>query len=179
MRPVARQCAIRGFKTTRPTLFKAGDSVPTGLKGLQETSPGNSIDIGKEVAKGKTIIVGLPAAFSPACSASHVPGYIKHLPELKQKGVSQVLVTTVNDSFVTQAWSEALKCPKEVRIIADTQGEFARAGGHLFDSKHIFGNERSVRYAAIVEDGKVVKEFVEPDKIGVDVSSAENILKNL
>ncbi|CAH02911.1 peroxiredoxin family protein [Kluyveromyces lactis] len=169
----------RGFKTFTPTLFKAGDSIPTGLKGLHESSPGNSVDLGKEVAHGKYIIVGLPAAFSPACSASHVPGYIAHLKELKEKGVKQVFVTAVNDSFVTQAWAEDLGVPSDIRIIADTLGEFAKAGDHLFDSKQIFGNDRSIRYAVIVQDGKVVKEFAEPDKIGVDVSSAENVLKEL
>lgn len=170
---------IRGFKTTRPALFNAGDLIPKGLPGLQENSPGNSVDIGEEVSKGKYIVIGLPAAFSPACSASHVPGYIKHLSELKAKGVKQVLVTTVNDSFVTSAWSKSLGTPADIRIIADTQGSFAKAGSHLFDSSKIFGNERSVRYATIVQDGKVVDEFVEPDKTGVDVSSAENVLKHL
>ena len=67
---------IRGFKTTRPALFNAGDLIPKGLPGLQENSPGNSVDIGEEVSKGRYIVIGLPAAFSPACSASHVPGYI-------------------------------------------------------------------------------------------------------
>ncbi|KAL2710752.1 Redoxin domain-containing protein [Kluyveromyces marxianus] len=171
--------AARGFKTFAPALFKAGDSIPTGLKGLHESSPGNTVDLGKEVQHGKYVIVGLPAAFSPACSASHVPGYIKHLDQLKEKGVKQVFVTAVNDSFVTQAWAESLGVPSDIRIIADTLGEFAKAGDHLFDSKQIFGNERSIRYAVIVQDGKVVQEFAEPDKIGVDVSSAENVLKHL
>lgn len=169
----------RGFRTYAPTLFKAGDTIPTNLPGLQEGSPGNKVDIGKEVAKGKTIIVGVPAAFSPACSASHVPGYIKHWKELQDKGVKQVLVTPVNDAFAAKAWGESLKLPHGIRIIADSQGAFAHAGGHLFDSEAVFGNKRSIRYAAIVQDGKVVQEFDEPDKTGVDVSSAENVLKYL
>lgn len=175
----SRNALARGFKTYGPTLFKAGASIPAGIPGLQENSPGNAVDLAKEVAHGKYIVIGLPAAFSPACSASHIPGYIKHLEELKKKGVKQVLVTTVNDAFVTAAWSKSLGTPKDIRIIADTQGAFAKAGQHLFDSKKIFGNDRSVRYAAIVQDGKVVQEFDEPDKTGVDVSSAENVLKHL
>lgn len=174
-----RPTFTKGFKTFSPCLFKAGDAIPTGLKGLQESSPGNAVDLGKEVSKGKFVIIGLPAAFSPACSASHVPGYIAHLEQLKSKGIQKVFVTCVNDSFVTQAWAEDLGVPSDIRIIADTMGEFAKAGDHLFDSKQIFGNDRSIRYALIVEDGKVVKEFAEPDKIGVDVSAAENVLKEL
>lgn len=171
--------ATRGFKTSRPSLFKAGDSIPSGLPGLHENSPGNAIDISKEVAKGKSIIIGVPAAFSPACSAAHVPGYINHLQDLKSKGVQQVFVTPVNDAFTTKAWTESLNLPQGIRVIADTQGAFAGAGGHLFDSEKVFGNKRSIRYAAIVQDGKVVQEFTEPDKIGLDVSSAENVLKYL
>lgn len=177
--PATRNTLVRGFRTLTPQLFKKGDKIPTGLPGLKENSPGNAVDLGQEVSKGKYVIVGVPAAFSPACSASHVPGYIKHLPQLKEKGVKQVLVTAVNDPFVTAAWGKSLNVPQDVRIIADTEGAFAKAGNHLFDSTQVFGNERSIRYAAIVQDGKVVEEFAEPDKTGVDVSSAESVLRHL
>lgn len=176
---VNRTILTRGFRTLSPQLFQKGDKIPTGLPGLKENSPGNSVDLGKEVAKGKYIIVGVPAAFSPACSASHVPGYIEHLPQLKEKGVKQVLITAVNDPFVTAAWGKSLHVPSDVRIIADTEGAFAKAGDHLFDSTKVFGNERSIRYAAVVQDGEVVEEFAEPDKTGVDVSSAESVLRHL
>ncbi|CCE61134.1 hypothetical protein TPHA_0A00490 [Tetrapisispora phaffii CBS 4417] len=169
----------RGFKTTCVASFKEGSKIPEGYVGVYENSPGNPFDIGKATSKGKYIVVGLPAAFSPACSSSHVPGFIEHLPELKAKGVKQVIVATVNDSFVTKAWAESLQTPEDIRIIADTQGDFARKGGYLFDSKNIFGNDRSIRYALIVEDGKVIKEFCEPDKTGLKVSSAANVLKYL
>ncbi|CAR26828.1 hypothetical protein ZYGR_0I01000 [Zygosaccharomyces rouxii] len=179
MQRFVTRTATRGFKTFSPTLFKAGSAIPSGLPGLHENSPGNAIDIGEEVAKGKSIIVGVPAAFSPACSASHVPGYVNHFQELKNKGVQQVFVTPVNDAFTTKAWAQSLNLPQGIRIIADSQGAFAKAGDHLFDSEKVFGNKRSIRFAAIVQDGKVVQEFAEPDKIGLDVSSAENVLKHL
>lgn len=169
----------RGFKSFSPYLFNIGDVIPKGLQGLQENSPGNTADIGADVAKGTHVIVGLPAAFSPACSSSHVPGYIEHLSDLKKKGIDNVIVTTVNDSFVTKAWSDSFDLPQDIRIIADTQGKFADAGGYLFDSKRIFGNDRSMRYALIVKEGKVVQEFLEPDKTGLNISSAANILKHL
>lgn len=159
--------------------FQQGDRIPSGLKSIHENSPGNKLDLAQALSCGKYVVVGVPAAFSPACSSSHVPGYIRLLPELKSKGVSQVLITTVNDSFVTAAWARSLKCPPDVRIIADTQAEFAKAAGHLFDSTEIFGNKRSKRYAMIVQDGKILQEFIEPDNIGVNVSSAESVLKAL
>ncbi|QLQ80872.1 hypothetical protein HG537_0E02270 [Torulaspora globosa] len=176
---VSRITAARTFTISAPALFKTGDKIPTGLHGLKENSPGNPIDLGDEVASGKYLIVGLPAAFSPACSSSHVPGYIKHLPELKKKGIKQVFVTTVNDPFVTAAWGKSLGVPSDIRIIADTEGNLAKAGGHLFESKKVFGNDRSVRFVAVVQDGKVVTELVEPDKTGVNVSTAENVLQHL
>ncbi|AET37812.1 thioredoxin peroxidase AHP1 Ecym_2055 [Eremothecium cymbalariae DBVPG len=171
--------AVRGFKVFTPALFKIGDTIPTGLKGIYESSPGNDVDIGKEVTNGKFIIVGVPAAFSPACSSAHVPGFINLLDDFKAKGISQVLITCVNDPFVTKAWASQLNCPPDLRILADTQGEFAKAAGKLFDSKKIFGNERSSRYALIVKDGKVLNQFLEPDKIGLKFSTAETVLSAL
>ncbi|KAM3165283.1 Redoxin domain-containing protein [Lachancea thermotolerans] len=176
----ASASGLRFFhNTTRTQMFQVGDVIKTGLAGVQENAPSNSIDLGKLVSKGKHIIVGVPAAFSPACSASHVPGYIAHLSDLQAKGVQDVFVTCVNDAFVTKAWAESLKTPEQVHIVADTKGEFAKSGDTLFDSEEVFGNKRNYRYAVVVEDGKVVSTFEEPDKTGVNVSSAENVLKSL
>ncbi|AMD18622.1 HBL280Cp [Eremothecium sinecaudum] len=169
----------RQFSSTARALFAPGTRIPAGLQGIHENSPGNSVEIADQVSNGKFIIVGVPAAFSPACSAKHVPGYIKLLPEFKKKGITEIFVTAVNDSFVTKAWAEQLKCPPGIRMLADTQGTFANAGGLLFDSINIFGNRRSVRYALVVDNGKVTAQFVEPDKIGVDVTSAESVYESL
>ncbi|SCU91098.1 LAMI_0E04720g1_1 [Lachancea mirantina] len=170
---------IRNFSISRPIMFQVGDSIKTGLPGIFENSPGNYVDIGKEVAKGKYVIVGLPAAFSPACTSSHVPGYAEHLKDLEAKGVKGVFIVPVNDPFVTKAWADSLNVPKGIRILADTRGAFAESGGALFDSEEVFGNKRSGRYAIIVDDGVVSKVFEEPDKTGLKVSSAENVLKAL
>ncbi|SCU83573.1 LADA_0C12266g1_1 [Lachancea dasiensis] len=189
LRPSA--CAISSFKNASSKgkllhtaanplrMFQVGDEIKTGLAGVQENSPGNAVDVGKEVSQGKHIIVGVPAAFSPACTASHVPGYIAKLDELKQKGVKNVFVTCVNDAFVTKAWSDSLKTPADIHVLADTRGEFAKSGDTLFDSEEVFGNKRNFRYAIVVEDGKVIAAYEEPDKTGVNVSSAENVLKAL
>lgn len=86
----------------------------------------------------------------------------------------------MNDAFVTKAWSEALDAPSDVRFIADASGEFSKKFDTLLaDAAKFFGNARTKRYAAIVENGKVTKEFVEPDNFGLEVSVAENILKQL
>ncbi|KAK9646329.1 hypothetical protein HCH54_005079 [Aspergillus fumigatus] len=91
------------FHSTAPAFVQKGDAIPD-LDVLVESSPGNKVNLAKEL-KGKGIIVGVPAAFSPACSSSHVPGYINH-PKLKEAG--QVFVVSVNDPFVMKAWGVSL-----------------------------------------------------------------------
>lgn len=106
----------RLFHSSRAAYIAVGDSVPSTL--VQEGSPGNTVNLAKETASGKWVIIGVPGAFSPACSASHVPGYIKHFPELEKKGIKGVFVVAVNDSFVTKAWGEDLNTTDKVRLFA-------------------------------------------------------------
>ncbi|KAH3898712.1 related to alkyl hydroperoxide reductase/peroxiredoxin [Saccharomycodes ludwigii] len=184
-RSISQINSISKFHTFSKVFFKVGESIKPGIPALFENSPGNSVDLGAEVAKiPKSIIVGVPGAFSPACSASHIPGYIKHLKDFQKKGIDQIFVTVVNDPFVTKAWADSLKLKDstggKIRLIADAQGKFAESGDALFDaSVKFFGNKRNYRFALVLENGKIIKEFVEPDQVGVKVSSAENVLKNL
>ncbi|KAH8435024.1 peroxiredoxin family protein [Aspergillus melleus] len=161
------------FHSTAPAFVQKGDAIPD-LDVLVENSPGNKVNLAKEL-QGKGVIVGVPAAFSPACSASHVPGYINH-PKLKEAG--QVFVVAVNDPFVTKAWATALDPTGKsgIRFLGDPTAKFSEALDVLFDSASIFGNQRSKRYALLVEDGKVKEAFVEPDNAGLNVSAAEKVL---
>ncbi|KAJ5082873.1 peroxiredoxin 5 Prdx5 [Penicillium argentinense] len=163
---------VAPFHSTAPAFVQKGDAIPN--IDLVENSPGNKVNLAKEL-QGKGVIVGVPAAFSPACSASHIPGYINH-PKLKEAG--PVFVVTVNDPFVTKAWADSLdpQGKSGVRILGDPAGEFTKALDLSFDSAAIFGNDRSKRYALLVENGKVKEAFVEPDNIGLNVSAAEKVL---
>lgn len=117
--PTARvsMAAASKFHSSAASYLQVGDSIPSIT--LQEGSPGNTVDLAEETSKGKYIIVGVPGAFSPACSASHVPGYISKLGELKSKGgIDGVFVVAVNDAFVTKAWGESLQAPESVSIIS-------------------------------------------------------------
>ncbi|VVT44188.1 uncharacterized protein SAPINGB_P000333 [Magnusiomyces paraingens] len=167
----------RAFHASRASFLSVGDAVPSVP--VQEGSPGNVVSLADETKKGKYVIVGVPGAFSPACSASHAPGYISHTGELAKKGVDGVFIVAVNDAFVTKAWADSLKTNDKVRFIADSHGEFSKEFGTLFDASKFFGNERTKRYAAVVENGKVTEAFIEPDSTGLSVSVAENVLKNL
>ncbi|EEA23824.1 hypothetical protein TMatcc_006897 [Talaromyces marneffei ATCC 18224] len=160
------------FHSTRPAFVKVGDAIPN--VDLVEDSPGNKVNLSKELT-GNGVIIGVPAAFSPACSSTHVPGYINH-PALKNAG--KVFVVSVNDPFVMKAWGAALDPSGKsgVRFLADPAGSFTDALELGFDSAAIFGNQRSKRYALVIEDGKVKEAHVEPDNTGVNVSAAEKVL---
>lgn len=91
-------------------------------------------------------------------------------------------VVVVNDAFVTKSWNEALvdkHGAKQFRFFADPKGDFVKQMDLDFDATSIFGNHRSKRFAAVVEDGVISKLFIEPDNTGIDVSAAENVLKEL
>ncbi|KAK3949669.1 Redoxin [Pseudoneurospora amorphoporcata] len=172
--PVAAAPA-RFFSSSPARLVKIGEFLPEGEL-LQEGSPGNKVDLRKEAESARNmLIIGVPAAFSPACSSSHIPSYIQH-PKTQEFDVKAVV--SVNDAFVMKAWKENLDPTGEsgIRFLADPSGEFTKALDLTFDSKAIFGNDRSKRYAIIVEDGKVVKIAVEPDNTGTAVSLADKVL---
>lgn len=173
------------FHTVSPQLFKAGDKITGQFPGLVEDSPGNAVDLAKDLSQyKKAIVVQVPGAFSPACSASHIPGYLSQLQKFHDKGVQEIVFTTVNDPFVTKAWKKDLKFPEGakagVKLLADSEGSFAKSGDSLFDdSVKFFGNKRGTRTALVVENGEIKQVFEEPDKAGVNVSSADNVLKHL
>jgi len=154
-------------------MVQQGDSIPQ--VDLFEDSPGNKVNLSKELASGKGIIIGVPAAFSPSCSDTHIPGYVSH-DKLKEAG--KVFVVSVNDPFVMKAWAKSLDESKKsgIRFLADPSGEFTRAWDVEFDSAAMLGNNRSKRYAVSTSDGKVVKASVEPDNIGVSISAADKML---
>jgi len=154
-------------------MVKQGDSIPN--VDLFEDSPGNKVNLSKELATGKGVIIGVPAAFSPSCSDTHIPGYIA---SDKLKSAGKVFVVSVNDAFVMKAWGKSLDESKSsgIRFLADPSGDFTRAWDVEFDAAKILGNNRSKRYAVLTEDGKVVKAAVEPDNTGVSISAADSLL---
>jgi peroxiredoxin len=163
-------------------MIKVGDSLPAVT--LQEYSEvdGNGCSIGpnpvdvSKVAAGKTIaIFGLPGAFTPTCSAKHVPGYVAKHDELRQAGVDEIWCVSVNDAFVMGAWARDQKTEGKVRMLGDGSGEFAKATGLTLDLSSRGMGLRSTRYSMLVKDGKVVTLNVEgPGKF--EVSDAETML---
>ncbi len=163
-------------------MLKVGDKLPAGT--LQEyievegngcTLGPNSFDIAKETA-GKTVaIFALPGAFTPTCSAQHVPGYVRLADDFKQAGVDEIWCVSVNDAFVMGAWGREQKTSGKVRMMADGSGSFAQATGLTLDLTARGMGLRSQRYSMLVRDGVVKTLNLEaPGKF--EVSGAETLL---
>jgi len=155
-------------------MVNVGDKIPSVE--VFEGGPGTKVNLATELASGKGLIIGVPAAFSPSCSATHVPGYIN---SSKLSSAGKVFVVSVNDAFVMKAWADDLDPGSKsgIRFVADPALEFTKAVELNFgDAAAIFGGERSKRYAIVTENGKVKEVHVEPDNTGVDVSAAEKVL---
>ncbi|MGO4477118.1 peroxiredoxin [Massilia sp. 2TAF26] len=132
-----------------------------------------------DLVKGKTIaIFGLPGAYTPTCSAQHLPGYIQLADQLKAKGVDEIWCVSVNDAFVMGAWGRDQKATGIVRMMADGSGTFTKALGLEFDLSAKGLGVRSQRYSMLVEDG-VVKQLNLENGGGFAVSSAEKLLEQI
>ena len=162
--------------------IKVGDKLPAATLHEYIEVEGNGCSIGpnafkvSDLVRGKKIVVfGLPGAYTPTCSAQHVPGYLKHFDALKAKGVDEIWCVSVNDAFVMGAWGRDQKCGGKVRMMADGSAEFTKAVGLELDLTARGLGLRSQRYAMLVEDGVVKSLDVEaPGKF--EVSSAEAML---
>ena len=165
-------------------MLKVGDKLPSGtlyeyieVEGGGCTLGPNAFDIAREAAGKRIAVFGLPGAFTPTCSAEHVPGFVKLADELKAAGVDEIWCISVNDAFVMGAWGREQQCGGKVRMMADGNGDFARATGLTLDLTARGLGQRSQRYSMLVQDGVVKQLNVESG--GFDVSSAETLLKQL
>lgn len=155
-----------------------GDKVPDvalrrmGKDGIEEVRTG-------ALLAGKTaVIFALPGAFTPTCSAQHVPGYVKNADALRGKGVDLIACVSVNDAFVMGAWAENQGTGDKVEMLADGNGDFTTAVGLELDASGFGMGKRSRRYAMVVRDGTVSALALE-DGPGLNVSAAEKILARL
>ena len=163
-------------------MLKVGDTLPTGklqefveVEGNGCTVGPNTFEIEKATA-GKTIAVfGLPGAFTPTCSAKHVPGYVEQADALKAAGVDEIWCVSVNDAFVMGAWGREQNTAGKVRMMADGSADFTQATGLTFDLTARGMGIRSQRYSMLVKDGVVKSLNIEaPGKF--EVSDAKTLV---
>lgn len=158
--------------------IKVGDRVPDVTLRRKGESGIEEIGTGELLAGKKAVIFALPGAFTPTCSAQHVPGYVKNAEALRGKGVDLIACVSVNDAFVMGAWGDDLGVGDKVAMLADGNGDFTAAMGLELDASGFGMGRRSRRYAMIVDDG-VVSALALEDGPGLDVSAAEKILAAL
>ena len=165
--------------------IKVGDKLPAGT--LQEffevekdgCSIGpNPVTTEALTAGKKVVIFGLPGAFTPTCSAKHVPGYVAHYADFKAKGVDEIACMSVNDAFVMDAWGKDQHAGGKVHMLADGSADFTKALGLELDLNARGMGLRCQRFSMLVEDGVVKTLNIEaPGKF--EVSDAETMLKQL
>lgn len=156
-------------------MIKVGDTLPAVTLTEYSEVEGNGCSIGPNpvevasAAAGKTVAVfAVPGAFTPTCSAKHVPGYLENADALKAAGVDEIWCLSVNDAFVMGAWARDQKAGGKIRFLADGSGEFAKATGLALDLTARGMGVRSNRYSMLVKDGKVSTLNVEgPGKFEV------------
>ncbi|KAK9457863.1 thioredoxin-like protein [Dipodascopsis uninucleata] len=170
--------SIRQFHATRLAAVKVGDSIPSST--LFGASPGDKFDIAAEVGTGKSILVFVPGAFSPGCTASHIPGYLSYAKKFAEKGINKIIVIAGNDAFVMNSWAKSLgDANGKIKYLADPSLKFITALDLNFDASKFFGNERSKRAVLLIDNGKVVKTFIEPDNTSVNVSEAGKVFNEI
>ena len=158
--------------------IKVGDRIPEatlavmGEKGPQQMTSG-------DLFKGKTVaLFAVPGAFTPTCSAKHLPGFVDHAEDLKAKGVDQIVCLSVNDAFVMNAWGKDQNVGAKIAMVADGNAELTRKLGLEMDGSKFGMGARSQRYSMLVKDGVVEKLNVE-DPGAFSASSAETLLGQL
>lgn len=163
-------------------MIQVGDTLPAStlmeyseVEGEGCSIGPNAVDVAKALA-GKTIaLFALPGAFTPTCSAKHVPGYVQHFDDFKAAGVDEIWCVSVNDAFVMGAWARDQNTGTKVRMLADGSADFCKSTGLTLDLTSRGMGLRSNRYSMLVRDGKVVSLNVEgPGKF--EVSDAQTLL---
>jgi peroxiredoxin len=127
------------------------------------------------LGKGRVVLFGVPAAFSPVCSDVHLPGFVVRSEDILARGIDRIFCTSVNDPYVMAAWGRSQRVGEKVALLADGNGELARAMGLEVDLSAGGLGARSRRYAAVIKDGVVTHLAVE-EGTGLNVSSAEDVL---
>ena len=158
--------------------IKVGDKIPAAK--LKQMTPEGMKDIDTgEFFKGKKVVLfAVPGAFTPTCSAKHLPGFKAHVADLKAKGVDTVACVSVNDVFVMKAWAADQGIGDDILMLADGSGDFTKAIGLEMDASRFGMGSRSQRYSLIAKDGVVEQLNVEQGG-EFRVSSAEYLLEQL
>ena len=156
-------------------MIKVGDKIPSAtLMQMKDGGP-KPVSTDQLFAGKKVAVFALPGAFTPTCSAKHLPGFIQNSDALKAKGIDAIACVSVNDAFVMGAWGEQQKAGDKVMMLADGNGDFTRALGLELDATKFGMGKRSQRFSMVVDDGVVTQLNVEQPG-AFEVSSADHMM---
>ncbi|MBI1329597.1 MAG: redoxin family protein [Alphaproteobacteria bacterium] len=158
--------------------IKVGDKVPSAVLMQMKDGKPTPVKTDDLFAGKKVAVFALPGAFTPTCSAKHLPGFIQNADAFKAKGVDAIACVSVNDAFVMGAWGDQQGSGDKVAMLADGNGDFTKAVGLEMDGTKFGMGHRSQRYSMLVDNG-VVKELNVEEPGAFAVSSAEHMLKQV
>ncbi|MGX4676011.1 redoxin family protein [SAR92 clade bacterium H246] len=156
--------------------IQVGDKIPEGMFTVMGAEGPTGLSTGDLFAGKKVVLFAVPGAFTPTCSAAHLPGFVVHVDDIKAKGVDTVACMSVNDVFVMHAWGQSANA-EHIQMLADGNGTFTEALGLVLDGSGFGMGARSKRFAMVVDDGVVT--LLNVDEAALEGSSAEAILAAL
>ena len=158
--------------------IKKGDKLPDAKVFILEKDP-KEVSIKEIVGNEKVILFGLPGAFTPTCSAKHLPGFVIAIDQLKKKGIKKVVCISVNDPFVMDAWGRTHNVQNKILMVGDAKGDFTKSIGAELNLTNRGLGVRSSRYTMLIEKGIVLRISEEEVAGKCEVTSAENFLKEI
>jgi glutaredoxin/glutathione-dependent peroxiredoxin len=158
--------------------IKVGDKIPSATLMEMKSGAPQPVKTDDLFARKKVVLFAVPGAFTPTCSAKHLPGFVQKADEIKKRGVDIVACVSVNDAFVMGAWGEQQGTADKVIMLADGNGDFTRGLGLVLDGTKFGMGQRSQRFSMLVDNGVVKKLNVEEGG-AFSVSSAEHMLQQL
>ena len=158
--------------------IKKGDKLPDAKVFILEKDS-KEVSIKEIVGDGKVILFGLPGAFTPTCSAKHLPGFVLATNQIKNKGIKKVVCISVNDPFVMDAWGKIHNAQGKIMMLGDYNGDFTRNIGAELNLSNRGLGVRSSRYTMLVDKGNVVKIYEEEIAGKCEITAAENFLKEI
>ena len=158
--------------------IKKGDKLPDAKVFILEKDP-KEVSIKEIVGNEKVILFGLPGAFTPTCSAKHLPGFVLAIDQLKKKGIKKIVCIAVNDPFVMDAWGKTHDVQDKILMVGDSKGDFTKNVGAELNLTNRGLGVRSSRYTMLVEKGSVLKISEEEVAGKCEITAAENFLKEI
>ena len=158
--------------------IKKGDKLPDAKVFVLEKDP-KEVSIKEIVGDEKVILFGLPGAFTPTCSAKHLPGFVIAIDQLKKKGIKKVVCISVNDPFVMDAWGKIHNVQDKILMVGDSSGDFTKNIGAELNLSNRGLGVRSTRYTMLVEKGNVLRISEEEVAGKCEITAAENFLKEI